>query len=658
MFGFRSMRITTKFILWFLFIALIPLTVAVYMSYTSSRRVLEEEVEKRLLAVADNKANQIKTYFREKEGNLARLSLMADLTTAAEKFDKALENGVESPEYQALIKEYRPLLVYYQALFGYDDLFIISSEGTILCSAGGEERKESIYEIALDENSELANAFVKTADSLETTISNFEYHRHSAKPAVFIAIPLLREGKFVGTVISRMSNEGISELTGDYSGLGRTGETIIAAKKGEEAVFITPLRFDPEAAFKRRVLIGSDRGLHVQRSFEKESGSDKSVDYRGEKVLAIWRYLVFSNLGMVVKMDTSEIFASANRLKNALVVTSSALLVVVVVMAVLIARSVSGPIKELTRVSGIITGGDLSERAAIATGDEIGELASSFNKMTDSFVKARSELEDERVNLEDQKKLLEKANKELDSFVYTASHDLRAPLRAISSFSGFLEEDYKDKLGKEGKEQLGEIRKGVNRMTKLIDDLLELSRISRIKNPYERVKMNELVASVVERVKFDIDKNKVDLRIQENMPTVSCDGIKMAEVFLNLINNAIKFSSKNKKEDPKIEIGCDTKEEFYEFRVKDNGIGIDPKYHDEIFGIFRRLQTASEYEGTGAGLSIVKRIVEDHGGKVWVKSKPGEGAAFYFTLPTGVVKKKKKVVKVLTAEGFVSKETT
>jgi light-regulated signal transduction histidine kinase (bacteriophytochrome) len=252
--------------------------------------------------------------------------------------------------------------------------------------------------------------------------------------------------------------------------------------------------------------------------------------------------------------------------------------------------------------------------------------------MTDSLVEANANIEQKRVEVEEQKKLLEKANQELDSFAYTASHDLRAPLRGIASFSSFLEEDYKDKLDEQGLDYLREIREGTDRMNDLIEDLLTLSRISRVKNPYEDVGMNELIASIMKRIQFDIKEHNVKLEIQKDIPIVRCDRIKMGEVFLNLVNNAIKFSSKN-NENPKVEIGYSDKDKFHEFYVKDNGIGIDPKYNKEIFGIFKRLHKASEYEGTGAGLSIVKRVINDHEGDIWIESELGKGAAFYFTIP-------------------------
>ena len=254
-----------------------------------------------------------------------------------------------------------------------------------------------------------------------------------------------------------------------------------------------------------------------------------------------------------------------------------------------------------------------------------------------SVKEAERELQLYKTNLEELVKVrtqeLNNIIDELESFSYSVSHDLRAPLRGIMSFAAFLDEDYRDKLGDEGKDQLKEIQTGAARMNQLIDDLLTLSRISRIKNPFENVDMASLIDSVINRISFDIKEKNVDLVIEKNIPMIFCDRIKMGEVFLNLVNNAIKFSSKNNKERPKVEIGYVQEEGFHKFYVKDNGIGIAPQYHQQIFGIFRRLHTSNEYEGTGAGLSIVKRVIEEHGGNIWVESEPGKGAVFYFTIP-------------------------
>ncbi|MFA5262110.1 MAG: HAMP domain-containing protein, partial [Candidatus Omnitrophota bacterium] len=574
---FKNLPITTKFILWFLFIALVPLAVATKVSYDSSRQALVGEVTNSLLAVADHKANQIDTYLREKERNAAALAQMSDVIEAMEQFNGALKrNGAYSPEYTKVDDAFRPLFAYYQKSFDYDNLYLVNTDGDIVFMLKGKRNISSLYEMALYKDSQLAKVFIAAAKSAQTEISDFEYNIDEKNGALFIGAPVLKGSGLLGVIILQMSNRGISKMTRDYTSLGKTGETILAAKVKDGILYISPIRFDAGAAFNRK----AEEGSEVQKAVAGDKGSGLSVDYRGEEVLTVRRYFPSFRWGMVVKMDQTEVIASANRLRATLYKISLALLAAVVVMAVVIARSMSKPIKELTKVSGNISAGDLSARAQATANDEIGMLARAFNEMTDKLVAAKANVEQKKAELEEQQKLLEEANRELDNFTHTVSHDLQAPLRGVASFAAFLEEDCKDKLGEEARGYLKEIRDGTARMGNLIKDLLTLSRISRIKNPFEEVDINELVEVVRKRIEFDINKYKVDLRVAPNLPTIVCDRIKLTEVFLNLINNAIKFSSKQKTP-PVVELAYDGQGEFHQFSVKDNGIGIDPKYHDQ-----------------------------------------------------------------------------
>ncbi|MEI6631277.1 MAG: ATP-binding protein [bacterium] len=630
----KHLPITTKLVLSFLFIALLPLIISTYISYNSSREALREAVSRSLLAIADNKINQIEAYLNAKRDAVEGLSYDSDIIDILKKFTAAYNNGgIESEEYNKVMAEYKPFLSYTQRSLGYTDLMLVSADGNIVFSINKTELR-SLYEIALyDKSSKLAQAFIMAKESSQIQMSDFQYNQQRDKAFVFIAAPISFGGNFLGSIVVEMDNKGLSALALDYKGLGDSGEASIAFKEKDLAVFITPLRFDPHAAFKKKIVMGAQEGRDIQKAVGGESGSGSVIDYRGKKVLATWKYLPSFRLGITAKIDAQEVFTAATRLRNTLIEFSLLLFVMVLAIALVMAHSIANPIKELTRVSSVIAGGDLSARAMIATQDEIGDLADSFNLMTGNLIEAKASVEREREKLEEQKKLLEKANQELDSFVYTVSHDLRAPLRGVAAFANFLEEDYLDKLDEQGKENLREIVKGTSRMNLLIEDLLTLSRISRIKNPYEDVDMRGLIDSILERVKFDIKEMKVELNIQEGLPRVRCDRIKMSEVFLNLINNAIKFSTKNNKCNPRVEIGYADTGGFHQFFVRDNGIGIDPQYHHQVFGIFKRLHSSEEYQGTGVGLSIVQRVADDHGGKVWIESELGKGATFYFTIP-------------------------
>jgi len=258
-----------------------------------------------------------------------------------------------------------------------------------------------------------------------------------------------------------------------------------------------------------------------------------------------------------------------------------------------------------------------------------------------------------KVILEEQKKSLEETNKELDDFTYIVSHDLKEPLRSIDAFSKFIIEDYKDRLDEEGKNYLGRIRANAGRMQALIEDLLEISRIERRRNPFGEVQVEELINEVKLRLEYAIKQKNAEIIIRDKLPRVFCDRIRFTEVFLNLISNALKF---NNKSNPYIEIGCSEKDIFYEFYVKDNGLGIEERYFDKIFEIFQRLGKCEENEGTGAGLTIVKKIVQMHSGKIWMESKIGKGTTFYFTIPKekGIILAKKKIGEILIEKRMLS----
>lgn len=225
---------------------------------------------------------------------------------------------------------------------------------------------------------------------------------------------------------------------------------------------------------------------------------------------------------------------------------------------------------------------------------------------------------------------LESANKELQAFAYSVSHDLRAPLRAIDGFSKFVLDDYGTKLDSEGKRLLGLIRSNTQKMDQLITDILTLSRVTRGEHKVSKVDMRKMAMSMLNEVASPEIQEKISLKI-DALPEANADPTFMKQVWINLISNAIKFSSFRKEQ--KIKIGGFTQEGFHVYYIKDNGVGFNPEYAHKLFGVFQRLHKADEFEGTGVGLAIVQRIIHRHGGKVWAEGKEGIGATFYFSLP-------------------------
>ena len=224
---------------------------------------------------------------------------------------------------------------------------------------------------------------------------------------------------------------------------------------------------------------------------------------------------------------------------------------------------------------------------------------------------------------------LEAANTELKDFAYIISHDLKAPLRAVSQLSYWIREDHGDNLGDEGKEKISLLINRVKRMDGLINGILQYSRIGRTREKKEKINLNTLVHRVLDAIS---SPEEIDIAILNSLPTITGDPTRMEQIFQNLLSNAIKFMN---RPDGIIQVRCDDEKSKWRFSVKDNGPGIDPKYHDRIFKIFQTLSSRDEQENTGIGLTLVKKIVELYGGKVWVESEVSQGSTFFFTLPKG-----------------------
>jgi PAS domain S-box-containing protein len=224
---------------------------------------------------------------------------------------------------------------------------------------------------------------------------------------------------------------------------------------------------------------------------------------------------------------------------------------------------------------------------------------------------------------------LASVNKELEAFTYTVSHDLRAPLRAINGYAEILCEDYGSAFNEDGNRILHNITQGAIKMGNLIDDLLAFSKLGRQEIETEQIDLNELVETVIQELNNNSDhKAKV---IVTALPTVKADYNLLYQVIFNLVANGIKYSAK--KANPLVEISATEKNGDVIFSVQDNGSGFDMKYADKLFGVFQRLHSQDEFEGTGVGLAIVQRIIAKHNGKVWAAGKVNKGATFYFSLP-------------------------
>ncbi|HEY4997824.1 MAG TPA: ATP-binding protein, partial [Usitatibacter sp.] len=238
-------------------------------------------------------------------------------------------------------------------------------------------------------------------------------------------------------------------------------------------------------------------------------------------------------------------------------------------------------------------------------------------------------LREARDELELRARELTRSNEELQQFAYVASHDLQEPLRMVASYTQLLERRYGDKLDGDAKEFMEFIVDGAARMKQLIEDLLAFSRVGTRGRDFREVASGDCLAKALSNLRGAQEASGAVVT-HDPMPMVLADASQLAQIFQNLIGNAMKFRG---GESTRIHVGAETREQVWVFTVRDNGIGLDPQYSDRIFMMFQRLHNKAEYPGTGIGLAICKKIVERHGGRIWVDSRPGGGSTFGFTLP-------------------------
>lgn len=222
---------------------------------------------------------------------------------------------------------------------------------------------------------------------------------------------------------------------------------------------------------------------------------------------------------------------------------------------------------------------------------------------------------------------MENINQELKDFASIVSHDLKAPLRAIKTLANWISTDYADKLDQDGIEQFNLLSSKVDWMYQLIEGVLEYSRVGRVKEEQVRVNLHELVPKIIEMVS---PPENILIAVENELPTIKCEQTRITQVFQNLLSNAIKYIDNPKGH---IKIGCVREDGFWKFSIADNGPGIEEKHFDKIFRIFQTLSSRDKSGSTGVGLSIIKKIVELYGGRIWVESEVGEGSTFFFTLP-------------------------
>jgi signal transduction histidine kinase len=517
---------------------------------------------------------------------------------------------------------------------GYVDVMLTDRKGRIVYSSDKQhnsgDRGRSLPDSSIFEEGKKGVYFTDVLRNDDAADAGIPYEMFSVAPITDI------QGNFIGEIIIEIDMGPVYKFIRETTGLGQTGEALLTRRDGDFVLFLSPINDDPDAALKKRVPMNDKLAYAAQKAALGQTGSGVTADYRGTEVLAAWRYIPSVRWGLVSKINAVEAFAPVRTLQVIMFSLGAIMVVIGLAAAGLIARTVTHPIRALREGAEAIRAGDLRRRVGTGAQDEVGSLSRAFDAMTYALVndiaereKAEGEVRGLNEALEHHVRQLEESNKELEAFSYSVSHDLRSPLRSIDGFSLALVEDYSGKLDEEARDYLDRIRAATQRMSQLIDDLLKLSRVARMEAKREAVGLSAIAGDIAGRLRKNHPDRQVRFVIAENL-TASGDERLLTVVLENLIGNAWKFSEKNPQ--AVIEFGFTDVQGEPAYFVKDNGAGFDMAFANKLFHPFQRLHQAAEFSGTGIGLATVKRIINRHGGLVWIEGEVGKGTTVYFTL--------------------------
>jgi signal transduction histidine kinase len=531
-------------------------------------------------------------------------------------------------------------------LQAYRDAFV---ELALLDTRGLEQMRVSQTEVVTEadfrDRSQAPEFLVPMANG-ESYYGPVWFDDVTGEPLMTLGMPIVdvRDGDLDGVVIADLRLKEIWDLIGGIR-VGETGSAYLVDSLGK--VVAHP---DPSVVL---------RGTRFD--VPDHDGIQTGLD--GTRVILVSREIPLGEqaLTLVTERPASEAFALTLRTLIITGVLVSAALAAAGFLGFMIVRQIVRPTMGLAATARALASGDLAKRAAVDRDDELGVLAEAFNSMADQLQKTIGSLERRvaertrelrRTNEELKAEVAERrraeaelarSNADLEQFAYVASHDLQEPLRMVTSYVQLLAQDYEGQLDPDADRFISYAVDGANRMKALIDDLLEYSRVGSRAKPFEPTSCDDVMEQVISDLDEAIKESRGEVT-WKSLPTVMADGTQLAQLLRNLVGNGIKFRG---EAPPHVHVSAalassgaglaeapDSVREEWLFSVRDNGIGIAPKYHERIFRMFERLHHRSEYPGTGIGLAVCDKIVERHGGRIWVESQPGHGSTFYFTIPS------------------------
>jgi signal transduction histidine kinase len=562
-----------------------------YFYYTLQRGNITQAHYRELSAIADLKVSQLRNWRAERLND-------AEALIGSSIFAEYVEGYLEGPRSPARRENILRRLDALRKNNEYKRLVLVDRKGTAVLATGNA---------GLHPGKKAMDAAREAMRIKKTMLMDLQRDKTDEGVSMDLIAPLIRSGtpggRVVGAVIMRIDPERFlyPEIQA-WPTPSPTGETLLVRSDGTDVLFLNELRHKKRTALLFRIPAAAPE-LPAAMLVRGTIGIVEGVDYRGTPVLAALRQVQDSPWFLVAKIDSEEVYAPVR--ERALYIG-----VIVVTLIVLAGTAV----------------GFLWRR----------ESVSFYRRLFESeSLRLEEHREADRVQRESEDRLrkanadLSRSNRELEQFAYIASHDLQEPLRMVASYLQLIERRYQGRLDSNADEFIGYAVDGAVRMQRMINDLLAYSRVGTKGNAFAPVDANEVLIQAMADLRLKIRESDTAITY-EPLPTVQADASQLVQVFQNLLSNSIKFRGETK---PAIHVSAQRNEDAWQFSVRDNGIGFDPAYAEKIFIIFQRLHPASVYPGSGIGLTICRKIIERHGGRIWAESEPGKGALFSFTIP-------------------------